>query len=85
MAPAEAPLLADGDHHLPQQVHVGNVFSLAAVAGAFDDLPAEALDLVYGHAAEVIVQRLSGFELRTIDQQRARAGNRITVFVEVAE
>ncbi len=55
------------------------------VAGALDDLAAEALDLVGGHVAEVVVERLAGFELLAVDQQGARPGERVAVFVEVAE
>ena len=55
------------------------------IAGALDDLAAEALDLVGRHAAEVVVQRFAGFELLAVDQQRVRAGKRIAVLVEVAE
>ncbi len=55
------------------------------VAGALDDLAAEALDLVGRHAAEVVVQRLAGFELLAVDQQRVRARQRVAVLVEVAE
>ena len=44
----------------------------AGVAGALDDLAAEALDLVGGHVAEVVVERVAGFELLAVDQQRVR-------------
>ena len=70
---AEAAGLADGVHDLAQQVLVGEVLGLARVAGALDDLAPEALDLVGGHGAEVVVQRLAGFELLAVDQQRAGA------------
>ncbi len=73
MSLAEAAVLADGVHHFAQQILVGDVFGLAAVAGALDDLPPEALDLVGRHVAEVVVQRFAGFELLAVDQQRARA------------
>ncbi len=82
---AQAPGLADGVHHLAQQVLVGDVVARARVAGALDDLAAEALDLVGGHGAEVVVQRLAGFELLAVDQQGARAAERVAVLVEVAE
>jgi len=39
------------------------VLGLPAVAGAFDDLTPEAFDLVGSHGAEVIVQRVPGFDL----------------------
>ena len=41
-----------------------------AVAGALDDLAAEAFDLVGRHGAEVVVERIAGFELLAVDQQR---------------
>ena len=56
-----------------------------AVAGALDDLAAEPVDLVGGHLAEVVIQRVAGFELLAVDQQRMGAGERIAVLVEVAE
>ena len=56
-----------------------------AIAGALDDLAAEALDLVGGHGAEVVVQRIAGFELLAVDQQRVRPRERVAVFVEIAE
>ena len=82
---AEPALLADGVHDLAQQVLVGDVLGLLAVAGALDDLAAEPFDLVGRHAAEVVVEGFAGFELLAVDQQRARAGQRVAVLVEVAE
>ena len=55
------------------------------VAGALDDLAAEPLDLVRRHLAEVLVERLAGFELRAVDQDRVRAGEPVAVIVVVAE
>ena len=51
----------------------------AAIAGALDDLAAEALDLVGGHAAEVVVERIAGFELLAVDEQRVRPRQRVAV------
>ena len=82
---AQAAFLADGVHHFPQQFLVGDVLGLLAVAGALDDFAAEAVDLVGGHVAEVVVQGLAGFELFAVDQKRARAGKLVAVLVEVAE
>ena len=82
---AEPAGLADGVHHLAQQVLVGDVLGLLAVAGALDDLAPEALDLVGGHGAEVVVQRLAGFELLAVDQQGVGRAERVAVLVEVAE
>ena len=56
------------------------------VAAALDDLAAKALDLVGGHAAEVVVERVAGFELLAVDEQRVGARERIACrLVEIAE
>ena len=55
------------------------------VARALDDLAAEALDLVGGHLAEVLVERLARLELLAVDQERVRSGERVAVLVEVPE
>ena len=57
----------------------------ASVAGALDDLAAKALDLVGGHAAKVVVERIAGFELLAVDQQCVGARERVAVLVEIAE
>ena len=78
--------LADGVHDLAEQFLIGDVLAGAGIAGALDDLTAKALDLVGGHAAEVVVERIAGFELLAVDEQRVRARQRIAGgFVEVAE
>ena len=82
---AEAALFADGVHDLPEEILVGEVLGLAAVAGTFDDLAAETVDLVGGHVAEVIVQCLAGFELLAVDQEGPGAGKLVAVFVEIPE
>ena len=83
---AELAGLADGVHDLAEQFLVGDVVAGAGIAGALDDLAAEALDLVGGHAAEVVVERVAGFELLAVDEQRVRARQRVAGgFVEVAE
>ena len=82
---AEAAFLADGVHDFPQQILIGEVLGLTAVAGAFDDLTTETFDLVGGHGAEVVVQRIPGFELLAVDQERARAGKRVAVLIEISE
>ncbi len=55
------------------------------VAAAFDDLSAEALDLVGRHAAEVVVQRLAGLQLLAVDQQGSRMSEGVAVLVVIAE
>ena len=64
---AEAPGFADRVHHFAQQILLADVFGLAAVAAAFDDLAAKALDLVRGHGPKVFIQRIAGFELFAVD------------------
>ena len=67
------------------RVLVRDVVGLLAVAGAFDDVAAEAVDLVGSHGAEIIVQLLARFELLTVDQQGTGPAERVAVLVEVAE
>jgi hypothetical protein len=49
---------------------------------SLDDGAAEALDLIGGHGAEVVV---AGFELLAVDEQRVGLGERIAGLIEVAE
>ena len=81
----EAARLSDRVHHLAQQVLIGEVLGLPAVTGPLDDLAAEPLDLVAGRGSEVLVERLSGFELLAVDEQGAWTRQRIAVLVEVPE
>ena len=81
----EPPLLANGVHHLPEQVLIGKSLGLPPVAGAFDDLPAETLDLVCCHLAKVRVEQFPGLDLLAVDEQRVRTGQRDAAVVEVAE
>jgi len=76
---------ADGVHHLAEQLLIGQVVRRAAIARALDDLPAEAVDLVGRHVAEVVVERLAALELLAVDEQRVGARERVAVLVEVAE
>ena len=76
---AELAGLADGVHDLAEQFLIGDVLAGAGVAGALDDLAAEALDLVGRHAAEIVVERIAGFELLAVDEQRVRARQRVAV------
>ena len=74
---AQLAVLADGVHDFAEQRHVVEFLArlqlVGQLAAALDDLAAEALDLVGRHAAEVVVQRLAGFELLAVDEQRVRA------------
>ena len=58
---------------------------LLTVARTFDDLAAEAVDLVSSHSAEIVIELLAGFELLAVDQQGAGSTQRVPVLVEVAE
>ncbi len=55
------------------------------VARALDDLAAEPVDFVGRHVAEILVERLAGFELLAVDQQRARPRQPVAVFVIIPE
>ena len=61
-------------------------FALRA-AGAFAgrELALELLDLGTGGVAEALVERIAGFDLAGVDQQRARAGKAAALVVIVAE
>ena len=76
--------LADGVHDLAQDVGVGDLAGLLHVA-PFDHFAAEALDLVGGHFAEILVEGIAGFELLTVNEQGAGPGKTIAVVVVVAE
>ena len=74
---AELAGLADRVHDLAEQFLIGDVVAGAGVAGALDDLAAEALDLIGGHGAEVVVEGIARFELLAVDEQRVRARERV--------
>ena len=76
---AELAGLADGVHDFAQQFLVGDVLAGSRVAGALDDLAAEAVDFVGGHGAEVVVERIAGFELLAVDEQGVRPRERVAV------
>ena len=65
---------------------VGEVIGGASISGALDDLAAEALDLIGGHVAEIVVEGVPGFELLAINQEGVGPWQRIARgLVEVAE
>ena len=81
---AELARLADGVHHLAQQVFVGEVLGVAAgEAGAV--LGLELVDFAGGDLLEVVAHRLAGFELPAVDQDRVRAVQPGAVAIVVAE
>src|SRR5579871_943594 len=82
---AQAAGLADGVHHFAEDLLVGEVLSLLAIAGALDDFAPEALDLGTGDGAEVVVEGVAGFDLFAIDEQGVGAGDGVAVVVEIAE
>ena len=82
---AEPALAADRVHHLAQQRALARVLPQGAGTFAGGDLALELLDLRGGRLAEALVERVAGFELARVDQQRARAGQAATLFVVVAE
>ena len=63
--------LANSVHHLPQEILLGDVLGLGTVAGTFDDFAPKALDLIRSGRPEAPVERFAGFELATVDEQRA--------------
>ena len=65
---AKATGFADGVHHFAQQFLIGDVLGLLNIASAFSDFSTKTFDLVRRHVAEVVVQRIAGFELLAIYQ-----------------
>ena len=81
---AELAGLADGVHHLAEQVLVGRGLGVAAgEAGAV--LGLELVDLAGGDLLELGAHRLAGFELLAVDEDRVRAMQPAAVAVVVAE
>jgi hypothetical protein len=71
-ARTELVCLSDRVHHFAQKFLIRDVVSGARVAGAFDDIAAEAFDLVGGHGAEVVVEGVSSLELLRVDEKGVR-------------
>ena len=81
---AELAGLADGVHHLAEQVFVGEVFGVAA--GEADAvLGLELLDFAGGDLLEVVAHRLARFKLLAVHQDRVGAMEPAAVLVVVAE
>jgi hypothetical protein len=81
---AEPPGLADRVHDLAQEALVGK-FLRGGGAGALRQLAFELLDLGAGVVPELWVQCIARFELRAVDQERARVRAAIAVLVVIAK
>jgi len=85
----QAARICHGIHHLAQKRNVVNFFALlkfvGELAAALHDFAPEAFNFVARHAAEIIVKRVTGFELFAVNQQRVWARERAIVFVEISE
>ena len=64
---AELAGFPDGVHDLAEELLVGDVGDGADIAAALVHFPAEALDFIGGHAAEIVVEGVAGFELFAVD------------------
>src|ERR1700719_599515 len=81
---AELAGLADGVHHLAEQVFVGEVVGITAgEASAVFGL--EFLDFTGGDLLEVVAHRLAGFELPAVHQDGVRAVQPAAIAIVVAE
>ena len=69
---AERVRLADGVHHLTQQVFIGELLGLPAVAGSFDNLAPEALDLIARRSPKVLVECLLRSRAASLSMSSAR-------------
>lgn len=70
---AEPARASDRVHHLAQQFALARFALRAAGAVAGGTLPLELFDLRAGGVAKTLVERVAGFDLSGVDQQRARA------------
>ena len=71
---AEVAVLADGVHDLAEQVLVGDVCRPAARSPVRSMISRRKRSISSAAiAAEIVVERLAGFELLAVDQQRVRA------------
>jgi hypothetical protein len=79
-------MLANGVHYLPQQVLLGDIVSSAGISRALHDIATKSVNLVRRHGAEVVVERVAGFELFAVDQKRVWAGQRVASgLIEITE
>jgi hypothetical protein len=67
--PPSCPAFADGVHDLAEQFLVGDVFASVRIAAALHHFATKALDFIGSHTTEVVVERIAGFELLTVNQQ----------------
>ena len=74
---AETPFLPDGVHYFSEQVLIGNILGLLAVAGALNNLAPETIYFIGSHLAEVVIQRVTRFNLLAINQERTWARDRL--------
>jgi hypothetical protein len=83
---AELIRLTDRVHDLAKQFLVGDALRLSLIAGPLGDVAAKAVDFIGRHVAEVAVERIAGFELFAVDEQRVRPRQRIArSLIEVAK
>ena len=83
--PAKAAFFSNSVHDFTKQVLIGNVLGLTAVTGTFDYFPAETLDLVGSHVAKVLIERVAGLELLTVDQECMGPAKRVVVLIKISE
>jgi len=82
---AKPAFLADGVHNFPQQILVGDALGLLLVTSSFNDLATEALYFNRGHLTEILVQRIAGFQLLTVNEQRMWPGQLVAVLIEITK
>jgi hypothetical protein len=78
--------LAYGVHDLAEQFLVRDILARTNVARGLHHFASEPIDFIGGHAAKIVVERIAGFELLAIDQQRVGTRQRIAgCLVEIAK
>ena len=81
----EAAHLSDRIHHLAKQVLIRQLVRGCRVAGPFDQLALELLDLRIGQFAKVGIESVAGFQLLAVNEQRVRARKPVSELIVIAE
>ena len=85
-ARSQLAILADSVHNLTEQFLIGDVFGSACIVSAFNDLAAEAFDLVGRHGSKTLIEGIAGLELLGVDKDGIGARERVPgAIVKVAE
>jgi hypothetical protein len=83
---AELPGLTDRVHDLAEKLLICDFVAGTGIAGPLYNFTAEVFNFVGSHAAKIFIERIARFELLAVDENRIRAGERISGdLVKIAE